>query len=144
MKAVINEGKSLHSKALELDDANQQEEIETRATKMAYERTIALAAFRKDATRKAQLGVDEKISNGYLKRLAQMENFYANALSDTIIKASLARLRVTEENLTAAKNLLSELNAAKAEYDREIAEDQPATAKKNAAIEALTDWMDDF
>jgi hypothetical protein len=153
----LNEGKALHTNAKAQYDANVQENIETRETRTIYENKLsealeiflghrkrALAVLRRDPVKKSVLNIDRAPSEGYLKLMAQMENFYTNALSDSFIKAGLARLRVTEEHLTAAQTLLAELKTAKAEYDREMAEDQTATAQKNEAIEALTDWMDDF
>jgi hypothetical protein len=153
----VNEGQALLTTAKEKYNANIIDADETGEARKAFEskqaemntvfakqRKIAKAVYRNDAEMKARLRVDESIPSGYPKWQNLLHHFYTAVNSNPSTIAALGTLRVSADDLTAAASLLQEVENAKAAYDREMAEDQTATAQKNAAIEALTDWMDDF
>jgi DNA repair ATPase RecN len=156
-EAVINEGIALHTAAKEAFDFNLQESLETRQSREAFEsqwkalqddysnhRQIARAVFRKNALVKAQLKVSETVPSTYKSALELFTHFYNVIEADDTIKTALARLRLTEEKLSETMTKLEAVTGALNDYYREMAEDQPATARKNTALDKLTDWMDDF
>jgi len=66
------------------------------------------------------------------------------ATTDTAIQTKLARLAITADSLTAGNTLITELEAARAEYLKEVGESQDATKAKDAAFAKMDDWMSEF
>ena len=56
----------------------------------------------------------------------------------------MARLAITADSLTAANTLITEVEAERAEYLKEVGESQDATKTKDAAIAKMDDWMNEF
>ncbi len=74
----------------------------------------------------------------------QVDQFYTNALADTTILPLLQRFGVTQEKLTAAKQLADETKAANAAQQKETGEAQQATLVRDNAIDELSGWLSDF
>ena len=80
----------------------------------------------------------------FLPHVAQAKRFYANALGNADTLAGLARFGITQEQLEAAQASLDEVEVASAAKQREMGEAQKATQTRDAAVDALEDWMSDF
>ncbi len=72
------------------------------------------------------------------------KKFYSVASTDTDLQSKLASLKITTDDLTAASTLISNLEAARADYLREKGESQDSTKIKDAAFVKIDDWMSEF
>lgn len=72
-----------------------------------------------------------------------MKKFYTETLADTKIQNKLAHLAVMVEQLSAGNILVSELETTRTNYLREVGELQETTKTKDAAIQEISDWMQD-
>jgi vacuolar-type H+-ATPase subunit I/STV1 len=102
---------------------------------------IALSGMR-GAAESLQLGGRRKQSySGWIK---QTNIFYANALSDTTIKAKLAEFGIDESALQEGQAKVKEVEAKLAAQLKEKGEAQESTQQRDEAFEALLDWTSDF
>ncbi|MGD1837583.1 MAG: hypothetical protein ACPKPY_05945 [Nitrososphaeraceae archaeon] len=154
---VIAEGKSLLIKTRSAYDFNKTEDDETSAAyadfsgkKEQLENTFSMhrkkakVIFRKDELTADKLAVSGTMPRTYIKWLEAAKKFYSVATTDTVIQTKLARLKITVDDLTAAKALIVELENARAEYLKEKGESQDATKAKDAAFARMDDWMSEF
>lgn len=154
---TIAQGKALYNKARDAFDANKTEDDETAETykrwfdlkenlanRYSLDRKKAKVIFRKDEVTKEKLGVNGILPKAYVNWLETVKKFYSVALSDTDIQAKLARLKITPEHLDETNQLITEVEAARSDYLREVGESQNATKVKDAALAELDDWMRDF
>lgn len=154
---TIAQGKALYNKARDAFDANKTEDDETAETykrwfdlkenlanRYSLDRKKAKVIFRKDEVTKEKLGVTGILPKAYVNWLETVKKFYSVALSDTDIQAKLARLKITPEHLDETNQLITEVEAARSDYLREVGESQNATKVKDAALAELDDWMRDF
>ena len=74
----------------------------------------------------------------------QARHFYTALLADTEAQAQLARYRVTLEGLQAAQAQVESTFALKTAQEKEKGEAQESTQQRDAAIEALEEWLSDF
>lgn len=154
---VVAEGKALLTETRQSFDFNETEDDETSEAYAAFKllkasleatysmhRKKAKIIFRNDPKTKDKLGVSGSLSKAYIKWLETVKKFYSVALKGDKIQGKLIRLKITADNLTAAKTLIGELEAARAEYLREKGESQAATKAKDAAFVKMDDWMSEF
>ncbi len=107
-------------------------------------RKKAKVIFRNDPKTMDKLAVSGSLSKAYIKWLETVKKFYSVALKDNKIQGKLVRLKITADDLTATNTMISDLEAARAEYLREKGESQDATKAKDAALEKMDDWMSEF
>ncbi len=107
-------------------------------------RKKAKVVFRKDSLTAEQLAVLGEMPRIYVNILEAAKKFYEISTTDADIQSKLARLVITPEQLTAGKNLVSELETARAAYLKEKGESQEATKIKDAAFAKMDDWMSEF
>ncbi len=81
---------------------------------------------------------------GYVKWLEMVKKFYSTLANDTSLSDKLVRLRIIQDDISAANTLISEVEHSRSEYMREKGESQDSTTAKNAAFEKLDDWMSEF
>lgn len=154
---VIAEGEALTQTAITCYETNFREDNETRSSYKTFsnlknelvqlfraDRKKARIVFRKDPVTLQNLDIHKPEPRVYVDWLQNMKKFYEVAVADASIQFALARLKVTVEGLTANQAKISELEAARVDYLQEEGESQQATKEKDAAIEALSDWMSDF
>ncbi len=154
---VIAEGKAILAKTRAAYDLNSTEDDETSAAygdfsakKTQLEDTFdihrkkAKVVFRKDPLTAEKLSISGAMQHTYIKWIESVKKFYNVIKVDTAIKNKLARLKVTEEELTAANAKITALEAARAEYLKEKGESQSATKTKGNAFEKIDDWMEEF
>ena len=153
----IAEGDTLLEAAETSYENNFREDNETRDSYKAFstlkdeveelfrqDRRITRVVFRKDPTTLQNLGVDKQVSRVYVQWVKGLEKFYDVTLNSAEVQAELAKLNLTVERLTANKLKLDELKAARTLYLQEEGESQQATKEKDAAMDALSDWMIDY
>jgi len=105
---------------------------------------IARVAFKGDPSVAKALGIAGRRKESYSGWLDQAQQFYLTALENTVYQAGLARFGVTPEKLQAGKALVDAVVAAKQSKESETGEAQQATQTRDAAVDALDDWMSDF
>ena len=155
--ALIKEGKALLAKARSAYDLNQTEDDETSAAYADFNtkkeklkdtftlhRKKARVIFRKDPLTADKLAISGSFSRIYINWLEATRKFYTLASTDSTIQSKLARLKISKEELEAAKASISSLEAARSEYLREKGESQEATKAKDTALAAIDDWMSEF
>ncbi len=154
---VIADGKALLTKTRTAYDANKTEDDETSAAYADFSskkeqledtfnihRKKAKVVFRNDSLTADKLAISGEMPRTYIKWLEAAKKFYSVATTDTAIQTKLARLAITADSLTAANTLITELEAARAEYLKEVGESQDATKGKDAAFAKIDDWMSEF
>jgi hypothetical protein len=156
-EATITEGKQLYDTAVDLQHKQKREYGDKygasnefkQARKNAYKQymefvELARIALKRDPNLMSQLDINGRRESVYEKSVTQMERFYTNALASDDIKGKLARFNITEERLNAGKALVDTMKAKRQEQQEEASEAQRATRDRDAAIDVLDDWMDDF
>ncbi|PKQ66672.1 hypothetical protein BZG01_10370 [Labilibaculum manganireducens] len=155
--AKITEGKTLLTETRSAYDFNKTEDDESSAASAAFsdkkaelekvfklQRKKAKVIFRNDSLTADKLAISGEMPRTYIKWLEAAKKFYSVATTDTAIQTKLARLAITADSLTAANTLITELEAARAEYLKEVGESQDATKAKDAAFAKMDDWMSEF
>ena len=155
--AVIGEGKAILAATRQAFDGNKIDDDETTEAYASFStlksnledifnthRKKAKVIFRNDMVTAEKLAILGSMPQAYIKWLETLKKFYSLAISDTIIQAKLARLKVTIEEISAANTLITDLEAARSLYLREKGESQDATKAKDAAFYKIDDWMSEF
>jgi hypothetical protein len=155
--AKITEGKNLLTETRSSYDFNKTEDDETSAAyadfsskKSQLEDTYSIhrkkakVVFRNDSLIADKLAISGALPRTYITWLEAAKKFYSVATSDDSIQSKLARLKIAIEDLTAGGTLISEVEAARAEYLKEKGESQDATKLKDAAFAKVDDWMSEF
>ncbi len=154
---VIGEGKNLLAETRTAYDANKTEDDETSAAYADFSskkeqledtfnihRKKAKVVFRNDSLTADKLAISGAMPRSYMKWLEAARKFYSVASTDTAIQGKLARLKISADDLTAANTLITDLEAARAEYLKEKGESQDSTKIKDAAFAKIDDWMSEF
>ena len=105
---------------------------------------VARVAFTKDPHAITALGVAGQRKESYSGWLEQAQQFYLAALENTAFQTEFARFGVTLEKLQNGQGLVSAVVAAKQAQGTETAEAQQATQARDAALDALSEWMAEF
>jgi len=153
----IAEGKAVLASTHQAYNFNKQEDQESLESRVNFltlfnqvfaiyklNRRKAKVVFRKDAVAYSNLLLTGQMPRNYAKRLDLMSLFYERIQANLDIQTQLARLAITPEEIVAALAALVEVQAAHNTYQNEIGESQDATKIKNAAFEAIEDWMNEF
>jgi len=154
---TIGQGKALLAETRQAYAANKTEDDETSAAYNSFSnlkdqlaetyslhRKKAKVVFRNDSLTMDKLAVSGSVPKAYVKWLETAKKFYSVASTDTDLQSKLARLKITTDDLTAASTLISNLEAARADYLREKGESQDSTKIKDAAFVKIDDWMSEF
>ena len=154
---TIAEGKTIYEAARASYDRNKQEDVESKLAKQDFHgkwnslksiyslhRKKVKIIFRKEPDMLIRLNVVGQVPRSYLAWLDVVKRFYATILADEILQQQVARLNITPDELTGASSALVELEKSRADYLRELGESEASTQKKNAALDAIDDWMGEF
>ncbi|MCP5103523.1 MAG: hypothetical protein GY950_09100 [bacterium] len=76
--------------------------------------------------------------------LADVRQFYTNALTEPKVVQAMAGFSVSRENLKAARKLLEEVDKAAADLEKKKGLAVKATGDRNMALKALERWVADF
>lgn len=153
----IKEGKKLYDKARNTFDANTKEtREETTASRNFQEkyqnfqkihtthRKKAKIVFDDNAEASLQLKLKDTPARAIAKFLEETRAFYQ--LLDTTEKllTPLKQLKITEQEIKKQLQLLTEVEQAYTDYQKEKGESQQATKDKNDAFDALDKWVTRF
>ena len=153
----VAEGKALYETTRLAFDSNQTETDEVSAAYAIFEtkkdqlddiysahRKKAKVVFRDDSTTADKLEVSGTMPVAYVKWLETVRKFYNTSIADTDIQTKLSRLKITTDDLNAAKALIPEVETLRAAYLKEKGESQDATTVKDTAFAKLDSWMSEF
>ena len=156
-ETIIHEGKQLLQTTLSAYNANQTEDDETIEAYNTFDtkrsaiaetytrhRKKAKVIFRNEPTQLGTLALSGRMPKAYVSWLESIKKFYNTANASEEIRTKLARLAITETDITNALTAITELEVARAEYLREKGESQEATQTKDKALSELSAWMSDF
>lgn len=154
---IINEGESLFNNARKAYDHNKQEGDETSksyldflnvkhklAKRYSNDRTIAKVVFRNDPAIKMQLALNGEIPAAYLNWLKFVRKLYQELAQNTELQSKVAPLKLTQEKIVEATNLISLVESSRADYIRELGESQQSKVQKDHAFAQLETWMREF
>ena len=105
---------------------------------------IARVAFKRDPGIATQLDLGGTRKESLSGWLAQANQFYQNALSNQAILTELKEFGITEPKLKAGLAELKAIETANLTQEKEKGEAQAATQKRDAALDALQDWLSDY
>jgi hypothetical protein len=155
--ATLAEGQALLDTARDLYDAQIREYGEQHAATQAFvdaseaadkvygdHRRLAKLAFKNDAQRQTDLHLNERKPQAFNPWYQQARHFYTALLADSEAQTALARFNVTADDLSAAQAQVEGVASLKNAQEQEKGEAQEATQERNAAIEALDNWLADF
>ena len=138
-------------------DENKQEDDETIAARSVFDdlaeevsvtyklhRKKGKSKFRKDEVALKTLALTGSLSRVYVKWLETVKIFYKGLTDHPEWLTIISKLKVSAEDIADCQTKIDALESARAEYLREIGEDQEATRQKDLAFIALDDWMLDF
>ena len=153
----VAEGKALYETTRLAFDSNQTETDEAVAAYAIFEtkkdqlddiysahRKKAKVVFRDDSVTADKLEVSGTMPVAYVNCLETVRKFYTTSIADTVIQTKLSRLKITPDDLNAAKALIPEVETLRAAYLKEKGESQDATNVKDTAFAKLDDWMSEF
>jgi hypothetical protein len=153
----VAEGKTLYETTRLAFDSNQTETDEASASYAVFEtkkdqldntysthRKKAKVVFRDDSVTADKLEISGTMPVAYVKWLESVRKFYKIAIADPDIQTKLARLKISLDDLNAAKALIPEVETLRAKYLKEKGESQDATTVKDTAFAKLDDWMSEF
>jgi hypothetical protein len=153
----VAEGKALYETTRLSIDSNKTETDEEAAAYAVFaskedqlakiyteHRKKAKVVFRNDPVTADKLEVSGSLPVPYVKWLETVRKFYTTSIADQDIQIKLSRLKITLDDLNAAKVLIPEVETARAAYLKEKGESQDATTIKDAAFAKLDDWMSEF
>lgn len=155
--AKLQEGQTLLDTALSLYDAQIKEYGEQHAATQALadaiktadkvyaaHRRLAKIAFKNDAQRKTDLHLNERKPEAFNPWYEQARHFYTALLADAEAQTQMTRYKVTLEAILSAQAQIEQVMSLKITQEKERGEAQEATQKRDAAIEALDEWLGDF
>ena len=155
--AVLQEGQALLDTARSLHDAQIKEYGEQHAATQVFTETVEQAdkayaahrrlakiAFKGDAQHNTDLHLNERKPRAFNPWYEQARHFYTALLADAEAQTQLAKFKITLEALQTAQSQVEQALSLKNAQEQEKGEAQEATQKRNAAIEALDEWLADF
>ncbi|MGZ2369276.1 hypothetical protein ACXR6G_05790 [Ancylomarina sp. YFZ004] len=155
--AKFTEGWQVFNLAKASWELNKAEESETRLLSNSYHtvygelemkfkrhRDLTQILCKKDPDTLIQLGVKGAFPSKYNEFFDQVKLFYTSLNTNAAIQTKLAILKLTPEIAAACLADLDSLLKLRADFDREMGESQAATVSKNAVLNDLSEWMDDF
>ncbi len=107
-------------------------------------RGVARVALRGDRGAAQTLGLHAPQQTTQAGWLLQAQQFYANALADTVILGALAGYNLTEAHLAAGQAQVAAVAAGAVARQTTQSVAQETTRARDAALQALNHWMRDF
>jgi hypothetical protein len=156
-EAKYTEGWAVFNKAKRTWELNTKEESETKVVSNTYHtaynelestfrrhRDLTRILCTNDPDTLIQLGVKGHLPSVYNEFFDMTKLFYTTIKTNTAIQAKLELIKLTPRVAKACLADLDTLLTHRSEFDKEMGESQAATVSKNAALNELSDWMDDF
>lgn len=153
----IAKGKALYDVAAEKLDINKTETAEEKlaydqfrkkfeALKKSYttDRKKVKIIYKNEAATLSVLGVKGTASIRITEFLDGVDTLYKQLKASEDLRKPLARLKITEEHITAQLEALEEVKTAYNAYTKEKGESQKATKDKDKALAELEKWVREF
>lgn len=153
----IAKGKALYDVAAEKLDINKTETAEEKlaydqfrkkfeALKKSYttDRKKVKIIYKNEAATLSVLGVKGTASIRITEFLDGVDTLYKQLKASEDLRKPLARLKITEEHITAQLEALEEVKTAYNAYTKEKGESQQATKDKDKALADLEKWVREF
>ncbi|MEL7069858.1 MAG: hypothetical protein AAGN15_14555 [Cyanobacteria bacterium J06581_3] len=153
----LNQGKALYnalaaaqleksSESGEQISASEAVQAQWETSKKSYMRLVKVArvALKKEGGAISQLALSGKRKESLSGWLSQANQFYQNALSSPAILKALKEFGITDKKLTAGLQEVKAVEAANLAQEKEKGEAQAATQKRDAALDAMQDWLSDY
>ena len=81
----------------------------------------------------------------YFKQVDRFDQkFYTEISADPELQGKLARMKISEEDITNCLAKIEDLQALRAVYQKEIGDAQQSTKTKDAALAKMQVWMHEF
>jgi len=154
---VIAEGELLLKTARTAYDANQKEGDETSKAYKDYakvkeklekiyllDRKKAKVIFKNDPYAYDELELHGIVPNAHINFIELTRKFYNGLLNNSELQAKVARLKLTQEGITKALELIEQVNLLRSEFLKELGESQLSRKTKDEALAAIELWMRDF
>ena len=155
--AKFAEGWAVYNKAKSIWELNAKEGAETSLASNAYStkynevtakfkrhRDLTRILCTKDPDILVELGIKGHLPGQYNEYFDLMKLFYTTIAGSAVIQAKLAVIKLTPELAADCLTELDTVLALRSEFDKEMGESQASTELKNAVLNELSDWMDDF
>lgn len=107
-------------------------------------RGFARVVFKDDRDARTALGLDGRVKRTTAGWLRQASQFYANALASDDYVAEFEGIGILRAELEEGQGRVAAVAAADEKQEREKGDAQNATPKRDAALEALDEYMDRF
>lgn len=153
----MSEGQNLFNQTRNNYDSNKQEKEEQLAAYQNFaasenllnkiyllHRKKAKIIFANDSVTYTKLQLDNSIPDAYIDWLEMVKVFYSTILADETLQQKVARLKVPANELTAASDMITDLEKARADYLKERGESQVAKEEKDDSFDELNKWMSEF
>ena len=153
----LNQGKALYnalaaaqleksSESGEQISASEAVQAQWEMAKKSYMRLVKVArvALKKEGGAIAQLALSGKRKESLSGWLSQANQFYQNALSSPAILKALKEFGITDKKLKAGLKEIEAVEAANLVQEKEKGEAQAATKRRDAALDAMQDWLSDY
>ncbi|MEL6899991.1 MAG: hypothetical protein AAFP07_03495 [Cyanobacteria bacterium J06606_4] len=153
----LNQGKALYnalaaaqleksSESGEQISASEAVQAQWDIAKKSYMRLVKVArvALKKEGGAISQLALSGKRKESLSGWLSQANQFYQNALSSPAILKALKEFGITDKKLKAGLKEVEAVEAANLAQEKEKGEAQAATQKRDAALDAMQDWLSDY
>ena len=107
-------------------------------------RQLVATAYKADPARLTAFTLNESKKPSFSGWLTQARRFYANLLADAAAVTALGRYKLTRARLEQGQALVQQAEQLNAVQETEKGEAQRATRARDAALDALDDWLADF
>ena len=154
---VIAEGELLLNTARTVYDANKREGDETTKAYQEYakvkeklekiyllDRKKAKVIFSNDPYAYDELSLSGIVPNAHINFIELTRKFYNGLLNNSELQSKVARLKLTQEGITKALELIEQVNLLRSEFLKELGESQLSRKTKDEALAAIELWMRDF
>ena len=154
---VISEGELLLKTARSAYDANQKEGDETSKAYKDYakvkeklekiyllDRKKAKVIFKNDPYAYDELELHGIVPNAHINFIELTRKFYNGLLNNSELQAKVARLKLTQEGITKALELIEQVNLLRSEFLKELGESQLSRKTKDEALATIELWMREF
>lgn len=153
----VAEGNKIYENTKNVWELNKKEDVESEIASNSYKgkykdlsglfkrhRHHTLLFFKKNPEVLVTLGVKGRFPAKYNDFFDKVHQYYSGIKDNPAIQAKMDLIKITSPIVNKSLTLHKELLSERANYDRELSESQDATKSKNAALEELREWMEDF
>ncbi len=124
--------------------ANRNSEREKANKTYKIHLAIAIIVFKNDKAAQTALQLSGRRATTLSGWIQQCNNFYSNLLANPDWLAEMNKHSISEEALTAGKQLIANVASYAEVIMREKGDAQQATKERDAKLEELAEWVNDY